>query len=247
MKKHKIMGQVFTPDWIVEEILNSVEFTGLNILNKKIIDPTCGDGAFLKIIVSKIIDVCVNQNYSVEKIKKYLENYVYGIEIDELEFFNCINNLNKIVKEKINQEININWKIFNKNTLLEYKKYLNYFDFVVGNPPYIRIHNLDKETKNILKKEFMFSHGTIDIYLSFFELGFKLLNKKGILGYITPNSYLHNSSYVNFRKYLKDKKAIKILVDFKANKIFKNFSTYTAITIINFFQDNKSFNYKELI
>ena len=93
----------------------------------------------------------------------------------------------------------------------------------------------------------MFSKGTIDIYLSFFELGFKLLNKKGVLGYITPNSYLHNSSYVDFRRYLKDKKAIKILVDFKANKIFKIFSTYTAITIINFFQDNKSFDYRELV
>ena len=118
MSKHKTLGQVFTPDWIVKEILNSVKFTGLNILNKKIIDPACGDGAFLKIIVSRIIDVCLNQNYSIEKIKKYLENNVYGIEIDELEFSNCINNLNETARKKLNQKININWKIFNKNTLL---------------------------------------------------------------------------------------------------------------------------------
>ena len=117
---------------------------------------------------------------------------------------------------------------------------------MVGNPPYIRVHNLDKKTRNLLKNEFLFSDGTIDIYLSFFEIGFKLLNKKGVLGYITPNSYLHNASYVKFRKYLIEKKAIKKLIDFKANKLFKNYSTYTAITIINFYENKDYFIYQEL-
>lgn len=92
----------------------------------------------------------------------------------------------------------------------------------------------------------MFVDGTIDIYLSFFELGFKLLNERGVLGYISPNSYLHNSSYIGFRKYLKEKRAVKRLTDFKANKVFKNFSTYTAITIINFFEKKNFFIYQEL-
>jgi len=66
------------------------------------------------------------------------------------------------------------------------------------------------------------------------------------LGYISPNSYLHNSSYIEFRRFLKEKKAIKRLTDFKANKVFKGFSTYTAITIINFFEKKDSFTYQEL-
>lgn len=64
-------------------------------------------------------------------------------------------------------------------------------------------------------------------------MGFKMLRKEGLLGYITPNSYLHNSSYSLFREYLKKEKLVSKLIDFKANKIFKGFSTYTAITIIN--------------
>jgi adenine-specific DNA-methyltransferase len=244
--KHKTLGQVFTPEWIVKGILDSSGFTEDNLINKKIIDPACGDGAFLKIIVERIINFLNNKNTSNEKIKEYLENYVYGIEIDETEFNNCLSNLNKIIKEKIDKDLKINWKIFKDNTLIRYKEFIGLFDFVVGNPPYIRIHNLDKETREILKKEFIFSDGTIDIYLSFFELGFKLLNEKGVLGYISPNSYLHNSSYIGFRKYLKEKKAVKKLTDFKANKIFKGFSTYTAITIINFYEKKESFIYQEL-
>jgi adenine-specific DNA-methyltransferase len=245
--KHKTLGQVFTPDWIVEEILDSSGFSNNNLINKKIIDPACGDGAFLKIIVSRIIDTLLNKKYPKEKIKEYLEDYVYGIEIDEIEFNKCLSNLNHLIENKLDRKLNINWKIFKDNTLTKYKEYMNFFDFVVGNPPYIRIHNLDKKTRDLLKKEFIFSNGTIDIYISFFELGFKLLNEKGILGYITPNSYLHNSSYVEFRKYLKEKRVVKRLTDFKANKVFKNFSTYTAITIINFFEKKDYFVYQELM
>ena len=244
--KHKTLGQVFTPKWIVEEILDSSGFTKDNLINKRIIDPACGDGAFLKIIVNRIIDFLLNKNIPKEKIKEYLENYVYGIEIDEIEFNNCLSNLNKIIKEKLGVDLNVNWKIFKDNTLIRYKEFMGLFHFVVGNPPYIRIHNLDKDTRELLKKDFMFVDGTIDIYLSFFELGFKLLNEKGVLGYISPNSYLHNSSYIEFRKYLKEKRAVKRLTDFKANKVFKNFSTYTAITIINFFEKKDSFIYQEL-
>lgn len=245
--KHKTLGQVFTPDWIVEEILNSLKFIDDNILFKKIIDPACGDGAFLKIIVKRIIEFHLSKNNSLDVIKDNLENYVYGIEIDEIEYNNCINNLNEIVKDKLKIELKINWKIFKDNTLTRYKEFLKSFDFVVGNPPYIRIHNLDEETRKILKNEFIFSEGTIDIYVSFFELGFKLLNEKGQLGFITPNSYLHNSSYIKFRKYLKEYKAVKSITDFKANKIFKKFSTYTAITIINFYEKTDFFTYKELV
>jgi adenine-specific DNA-methyltransferase len=244
--KHKTLGQVYTPEWIVKEILKEIDFEGKKIFSKKIIDPACGDGAFLKEIVKKILKESIKNNKSIEDIKNILQNNIYGIEIDTEEYLKCIKNLNQIIENQLNINLNINWNIYNDNTLIKYKEFINYFDYVVGNPPYIRIHNLDTTTRKILKENFIFNQGTIDIYLSFFELGFKLLNKNGILGYITPNSFLRNSSYKNFRQYLKENKVIQTLIDFKSNKIFKNFSTYTAITIINFSEKEEYFNYKEL-
>ena len=49
------------------------------------------------------------------------------------------------------------------------------------------------------------------------------------------------------RDFLKQKKGIQTLIDFKANKIFKGYSTYTAITIIEFNTPRDSFIYKELV
>jgi len=244
--KHKRLGQVYTPKWIVKQILNEVNYNGKKILHQKIIEPSCGDGSFLTEIVRIIIEESQKEKLNKFDIVNILENNVYGIEIDEEAYNKCIIKLNNIVKNKLSIE-KINWKIYNDNTLLKYKEFENYFDYVVGNPPYIRIHNLDKETRNIIKNNFVFNQGSLDMYLIFFEIGFKLLKNNGILGYITPNSFLRNSSYKKFRKFLKEKKAIKTLVDFKSNKIFKNFSTYTAITIINFGKERDKFDYKELI
>ena len=247
MAKHKTLGQVFTPTWIVNEILDLVGYTNDDILDKYILEPSSGDGVFLTEIVNRYIDVCLKQQIETNQIMERLEKYIYGVELDKVEFDKSIENLNNLVKTKLSIDKKINWNIYNQNTLDFFKNYLNFFDFVVGNPPYIRIHNLDVRTRSILKQDFIFSEGTIDIYLSFFEIGFKVLNENGFLGYITPNSYLHNSSYSLFREYLKNEKIVKILIDFKANKVFKGFSTYTAITIINKNYAENYFGYKEFI
>jgi adenine-specific DNA-methyltransferase len=243
MKKYKALGQVYTPDWLVKEILDFTGYNSANILDKFIFEPACGDGAFLREIVNRYITFGQELRYTVEQIKKGLETYIYGIEIDTTEWEKCIQNLNRIVEDRLS--IKVDWKIFNLNTLYFYKNYNSFFDFVVGNPPYIRIHNLDPDTRELLKKEFQFSDGTIDIYTSFFELGINSLKNNGILGFITPNGYLHASSCKKFRQYLQQARIVRKIVDFKSNKVFENFSTYTAISILqkNNIEDN--FQYYE--
>lgn len=245
MSKHKTLGQVYTPKWIVDEILELVGYNNSIILDKTILEPACGDGAFLIEIVKRYIKTAKDNNYNNQQIKNNLEQFIYGIEIDKEEYNKCIINLNNFVENEFNIS-NVKWSIFNDNTLDLYQLYIGKFDYIVGNPPYIRIHNLDANTRQILKNEFLFSEGTIDIYLSFFEMGFKMLNNIGVLGYITPNSYLHNTSYKKFREYLKQNKNIRTLIDFKANKLFNGFSTYTAISIFQKDYDKDYFIYKEL-
>ncbi len=246
MTKHKTLGQVYTPEWIVNEILDLVNYHDEAILKKRILEPACGDGVFLKEIVKRYIKEAKNKNLSHKEITSGLEKYIYGIELDKIEYEKCILNLNNLVFELIGAQ-SIKWNIFNENTLYQYSKYKTTFDYVVGNPPYIRIHNLDLVTRNFIKDNFRYSEGTIDIYLTFFEMAFYMIKADGKIGYITPNSYMHNSSYNKFRDFLKQTKGIHTLIDFKANKIFKGYSTYTAISIIEFNATRDSFIYKEIV
>ena len=69
------------------------------------------------------------------------------------------------------------------------------FDIVIGNPPYIDSETmmnsgLSKEREFIARK-YSFAKGNWDIYIAFFELGFKL--SKGCLIYITPDKWVSKS------------------------------------------------------
>lgn len=246
MRKHKTLGQVYTPVWVVKEILDLIGYNNISILTSSIMEPACGDGAFLTEIVKRYIATAQENNWCDNKIKNGLETFIYGIELDLDEYQKCIENLNKTIKTLTSVK-SINWNILNNNTLYTYDKYLSHFDFIAGNPPYVRIHNLDDDIRDFIKDNFTYSEGTIDIYISFFEMAFKMIKPDGLIGYITPNSFLHNASYNKFRDFLQQSKSIKTLIDFKSNKIFDGYSTYTAITILNFKNTKESFKYKELV
>ena len=52
--RKKDIGQVFTPDNLVELILDEIKYDSEKILGKKILEPSFGNGAFLKTIVKRI-------------------------------------------------------------------------------------------------------------------------------------------------------------------------------------------------
>jgi adenine-specific DNA-methyltransferase len=243
--KSKNLGQVNTPDWIVKKILDMSGYSGKSILDKYIMEPSCGDGAFLIEIVKRYITEALYHNISVNNIINNLSKFIYGIEIDKVEYDKCIKNLDYLVSDVFG-DCKVNWNIYNEDTFNVRQLFNNTFDYVVGNPPYIRIHHIDKNERESIKGRFKFTNGTIDAYILFFEAALDMLNENGVVGYITPNSYFRNSSYRSFREYLKEEKFIKSVVDFKAKKVFDKKSTYTAITILNK-SISDTFDYYELV
>src|SRR5947208_2098664 len=68
------------------------------------------------------------------------------------------------------------------------------FDAVIGNPPYIRIHNLvdyyPAEIALIQRAFESAEFGKVDIYVCFIERGLRLLTSRGRLGFIVPNKFM---------------------------------------------------------
>ncbi|MDO4450851.1 MAG: Eco57I restriction-modification methylase domain-containing protein [Moraxella sp.] len=246
MSKIKQLGQVPTPTWIVQEILNATDYTGKRILRRYALEPACGSGQFLCEMVSRYIQAGIDNGLTHQQISDELSEYIIGVEIDKSACDQCINRLNQITKEKLGIS-SISWRIYHKNTLDFYQNYPRYFDWIVGNPPYVRLHNLNDETRNILKEKFQFTKGTTDLYLAFFEMCFFMLNERGKFGFITPNSFLYNNSYRDFRQFLQNEKKLKLLYDLKSNKVFDGYSTYTSISVFDNSYQNDYFIYKELV
>jgi hypothetical protein len=101
------------------------------------------------------------------------------------------------------------------------------YDMSFGNPPYIRIQNLDKNYLELLKSKYKtVLTGNVDIYYAFLE---KTLNESKKIGFIVPNSFIKTKSGKALRNLLLDR--LNYIFDFELNKVWHNVSIYTSILI----------------
>lgn len=221
--KSKELGQVFTPNFVVELMSKN-----LDVLGKKVLEPGCGNGAFLTHIAKKYITDFLKHNNDLKKLKAELECNLIGIEIDEVLLKQCKENLDVIASEFGLK--NVKWCLINGDFLEIYKNYEGEIDIVIGNPPYIRIHNLDKNARKLTLG------GMSDLFLIFFKLGFLCLKNGGELIFITPSSWLNSKAGLHLRQTIYNEKNLVKIIDFAHEKIFKNITTYA---LISHFKQNK--------
>lgn len=222
IKQH---GRVYTPDYIVKQILDFGGYDGPIILKKHVIDNSCGDGAFLKDIVQRYCSIFLSINDDLAELKKELETFIHGIELDSDECVSCIQNLDCIVLEF--GILGVKWDVLNSDTLT-IDKYNGKMDYVFGNPPYVRVHNLDC-SYNAVKKFSFAEKGMTDLFIVFFEIGFNMLNKNGVMSLITPSSWLSSNAGHNLRNYILHNRNLSGVIDLGHFQPFEA-ATYTIIS-----------------
>ncbi len=232
--KEKLSGQIYTPSFIVKKILNDIGYISETILDKTILDPACGDGRFLTEIANRII------KFSPEKDLKENLTKIYGWDIDKEALNDTEIKLNKMIAP-FNFEIE--WNLFHKNSLKEIDS--KQFDYIVGNPPYIRIQHLEEKQRIYIQDNYKFcKKGSTDIYIAFFEVAIRLLKPTGICGYITPNTFFNTETGKELRVFLEKAKTIKQITNYGAIQLFDNATTYSSITVFSK-KKQRNFLYQE--
>lgn len=90
------------------------------------------------------------------------------------------------------------------------------FDIVIGNPPYVLLQNISMSfsDKEYIANNYYVAQYKIDLYHLFYEKGLALLNRNGILTFITPISFLKNKYNNKLRHKLVSESTIRTLVRF---------------------------------
>ena len=241
------------------------------VKNIKIVDPACGSGAFLitafeyllnynNYLDDKIFDLTGTKDLFSDTTREILQNNIFGVdlnkesvEITKLSLWLKTANKNKTLATLENNikcgnsliddveiagELAFDWE---KEFPQVFKN--GGFDVVVGNPPYVLCQPSNTEEK-LLKfyNNFEVANYKIDLYHLFFEKGIKILNPKGYLGFITPNTYLTNKYTVNLRKLILEKTSINTII--KYNEIVFAEAGVDVVTILlsNFKIKNNKIN-----
>lgn len=226
----KSKGVVYTPpmirDYISQEVIDDETIPVL-------IDPSCGCGAFL---ISSVRNIKKKHEVTYNDL---FTKYIYGADIDAHSIEKCKVLLSLLAIETDGEIVNNYPNLFVCNSLDRFnmKKYKHKFDAVVGNPPYVRAKNIDASVKISLSKWSVVS-GNVDLYIPFYQMGMELLKPGGVLGYISPNTFLQSVNGRGLRNYIRDRKVSVKIINFKGAQKFQGITSYTCVAML--YADAKS-------
>ncbi|MFX1470608.1 MAG: Eco57I restriction-modification methylase domain-containing protein, partial [Promethearchaeota archaeon] len=215
----KKLGEFFTPNSVVNYILNNIGYNTFDkIEEKKIIDISCGVGSFIvqavRILKKRCLDIYTKGDISKLTIKQaktlisIIKKNIIGVDLNPIACLLCQINIQfalfdilKIIR-KIDSDYNLplfNIKNRNALTLDKNEKY----DYVIGNPPYLFVRDIPINQRQLIEEgNFKTNEGQYDYYQIFMELGIGILKNQGFLGYIVPDSILALTNRSIIRRYI---------------------------------------------
>lgn len=229
-----VNGSVYTPNYIKSFIVeNSFSKIKKSLSNIKAADISCGCGAFLFTIANKL------KKDTQRPLNEIFKENIFGLDICQTSIKRTEILLSLLAISNGEDEKHFKFNLFCGNAL-SFDWFSNCnpikinegFDLIVGNPPYVRAKNIDSKTKKLLTNWSVTKSGNPDLYIPFFEIGLANLNKNGILGYITVNSFFKSVNARELRKYLQTNKFNLSIIDFGDEKLFESKSTYTCICFL---------------
>ncbi|MFX1564018.1 MAG: class I SAM-dependent DNA methyltransferase, partial [Promethearchaeota archaeon] len=242
----KKLGKYYTPDWIVDFI---VEHTLGPTLDEQpdrllgeftVLDPACGDGAFLLGVLRFLINrVSSNDEKEHRYALRSLVDCIYGVDVDPKAVQNCKKRLSIAASESLSVENNFNQRVLLGNSLLneddaadavfgktlakmnpvDWQRFYPWvmrdggFDVIVGNPPFIGIKGMDTKLKNYIRRKYRTVHKQFDILIPFIELGLRLLRPGGRLGFLISNKILAADYGAPLRKHIVSNFIIEKIID----------------------------------
>ncbi len=103
------------------------------------------------------------------------------------------------------------------------------YQFVVGNPPYVRIQNIPKGPARAEYDEYDVSIWNYDLSVLFFRKAGDWLREGGQVGFITSNKFIPSRYGREIRPYLAQNFQFKYLVDFGDHDVFETPQAYPMI------------------
>ncbi|WP_373005510.1 Eco57I restriction-modification methylase domain-containing protein [Hyphomonas sp.] len=228
-------GAIFTRREVVEFILDLAGYTADRPLYScRVLEPSFGDGDFLQIVIERLLASWQQGDPTGDAIT-VLSQCIRGVELHESSFGATHSKVIAALREagidaEAAEQLADTWLVRGDYLLTDLP---GTFDFVVGNPPYVR----QELIPDALIAEYRARYRTVfdraDIYIPFIERSLTLLADGGTLGFICADRWMKNRYGGPLRQMVADGYHLKAYVDMTDTPAFHaEVIAYPAITVI---------------
>lgn len=233
---HEVRGAIFTRSEVVDFILDLAGYTQDQPLHeKRLLEPSFGGGDFLLPIIQRLLTAwrAARPNGSA------LDELADALRAVELHHDTFDNTKTAVVDLLKRQGIAANVATALAGCWLSQGDFLltpqeGKFDFVVGNPPYVRQELIPAPLLAEYRSRYLTMYDRADIYIPFIERSLSLLADGGSLGFICADRWMKNRYGGPLRSLVAERFHLKIYVDMVDTPAFhSDVIAYPAITVIS--------------
>lgn len=220
-KRQAYYTPMATVDLVFEQILGTS-----NIQDKsfKILDPSCGSGIFLVTFLKKYFEKYPHK-VSTKNVLNFVENSLYGIDVDEdaikITIFSLYITILEFFKQPAIQAHDFKFPdLLNKNFFVidffnqkqKIEKKLGNFDFIVGNPPWGTIEESLKDYTSYCNDR-SYPLSDKQIAQAFMYRVRDFMSNETIVAMVIPSKIFYNSSSKPFRNKFLSLFDIKAIIE----------------------------------
>ncbi len=227
-------GVVYTKPWMVALILDLAGYTpDRNLARQVAIEPSAGDGAFLAEMVRRLVMSCRRHGTSVSDATEAIRAYEISPEAVQSAIKLVCRTLAALdVSAAVAEKLAQAW--IKEADFLEASLGFPVADFVVGNPPYIRLEEIPA-AKAAFYRSFSAMRGRADIYIAFYQAALMQLKPKGVCAFICADRWMLNDYGSGLREFITTQGYnVRAVIEAHDVAAFESeVSAYPAVTVIS--------------
>ncbi len=227
-------GVVYTKPWLVELVLDLAGYLPERRLAELVaLEPSAGDGAFLSAMVRRLVESCRRHEIPLADATDAIQAF----EIDPVAAEQAVEVVRSTlvslsVPSATAAKLALAW--IKTGDFLEASLCFPIADFVIGNPPYIRLEEIPASKAAFYRSGFSAMRGRADIYVAFYQAALYQLRPGGVCAYICADRWMLNDYGNALREFITTEGYnVRHIIEAHDVQAFEiEVSAYPAVTII---------------